>query len=436
MKGALIAITHPNDPQRADFAGSVEIQRRNTDGTFTEVARLLASDAQPMQFLGYNVAIHGRTVAAASEDAVYFFDLPTDLSQPPRIHDNLNSGNAANWTPQAGSSFSVVTAGPSRVYRQSSLAGNATSIRTNLDWRDQSIQADIRPTAFDGPDRWVGLAVRYQDASNYYYLTARTSGVLQLKKIANGVVTTLSSVGMPLQMGTNYRIGLEAIGTRVAMFVDGRRITDVTDTSLTHGSAGPIMFKMRADFDNVVISPSPLLKIMDEGAFGTASDKWTMLGEFEWQNPIDPSNNSSLMEQVSVAGGARALTGTKTKDQTVQVAARAVEFGAGAGRWFGLMARYVDDNNYYYVTLRNDNVLSLRKLVNGNIVVLGTVPFPLTNFQWYQLRLEAIGSSLRVFVNNELKLETTDTSFPEGRYGLAMYKAHVQYDNFSVTQQP
>lgn len=439
MRGGLIAITHPSDGQRGDFAGSVEIQRRNSDGTFTEVARLLASDAAPMQLLGRHVQIDGRTVAVAttseSNNAVYFFDLPTDLSLPPRIHDNFNTGNAPNWTPQAGSSFSVVTAGPSRVYRQASLAGNATSIRTNLDWRDQSIQADIRPTAFDGPDRWVGLAVRYLDASNYYYLTARTTGVLQLKKIVNGVVTTLASVNLPLQMGTNYRIGLEAIGTRLALFVDGRRITDVTDTSLTHGSAGPIMFKMRADFDNVVISPSPLLKLMNEGSFGSESDKWTMLGEFDWHGIVDPANDNLIMEQRSVAGGARALTGTKTKDQTVQVAARALGFGAGAGRWFGVMARYVDDNNYYYVTLRNDNVLSLRKLVNGNIVVLGTVPFPLAGMQWYQLRLEAIGSSLRVFVDDELKLEATDTSFPEGRYGLAMYKANVQYDDFSATQQ-
>jgi hypothetical protein len=40
-----------------------------------------------------------------------------------------------------------------------------------------------------------------------------------------------------------------------------------------------------------------------------------------------------------------------------------------------------------------------------------------------------------VFVDNELKLEATDTSFPEGRYGLVMYKAHVRYDDFSATQQ-
>lgn len=433
MRGGLIAIPHPVDGQRGPVAGSVEVQRRNTDGTFSEVARLLASDAQPQQQLGIHVEIEGRTIAAASTNAVYFFELPTDLSQPARIQDTFNSGSAANWTPQAGSSFSVVTAGPSRVYRQSSLVGNATSIRTNLNWRDQSIQADVRPTAFDGADRWVGLAVRYRDANNYYYVTARTTGLLQLKKIVNGAVTTLVTVGMGLELGRNYRIGLQAIGTRLTMFVDGIHIIDVTDTSLTQGSAGLIMFKMRADFDNVVISPSPLLALMDEN-FNFPPARWTTLGEGSW-DIITDSSNITVWEQSSTVGGARAVTGTKTKDQTVQVLARWLEFGAGTGRWFGLMARYVDDNNYYYVTVRNDNTLSLRKLVNGNIVVLGTVPLTTARFTWYQLKLEAVGSALRVYIDDELKLERTDTSYPEGRYGLAMFKAFVNFDDFLVTQQ-
>ncbi|HEY0680952.1 MAG TPA: hypothetical protein VGD45_01335 [Steroidobacter sp.] len=436
IEGGLIAIPHTNDPQRGLVAGSVEIQRRNSDGTFTEVARLLASDAAPNDQLGIDAAIDGRTVAAASRLSVYFFDLPTDLSLPARIHDNFNSGSAANWTPQAGSSFSVVTSGVSRVYRQSSVAGNAAALRTNLDWRDQSIQADIRPRALDGNDRWVGLVVRYQDANNYYYVTARSRGILELKKIVNGVFTSLSAVGMPFQLGRNYRIGLQAIGTRIAIFENGRKITEVTDDSLTHGSAGFMSYKMAADFDNVVLSPTPLLALLDDNFERLPEERWTELGEGQWSlvNP-DGSGFNHLYEQSSVAGGARSITGVKTRDQTVQVEARPLAFGAGAGRWFGVIARYVDDNNYYYVTLRNDNSLSLRKLVNGSIVNLRTVPFTLTVGQWYQLRLEAIGTSLRVYVGDEMLMETTDSSHPEGRYGLAMYKSHTAFDNFLATQQ-
>lgn len=435
MRGNLIAAAYPEDRYRAIFAGAIAVYRRNNDGTFREIARLVASDGAFVQNLGNQAQIDGRTVAAAANDGVYIFDLPTDLTQPAPIHDNFNSGNAANWTPQAGSSFSVVTSGPSRVYRQSSLAGNATSLRTNLDWRDQSILVDVRPTAFDGPDRWFGLAVRYLDAGNYYYVTLRSSNVIQLKKIVNGTFETLATRSLPVAIGRNYRLSLEAVGTRIRAHVDGHLAVEANDSSLTHGSAGPIMYKARADYDNATLSPSPLLALMTDNFDDSALQRlWTKVAG-EWVVTFEPSTDSNVFQQQSLAGGARAVTGVNTRDQTVQVEARPTAFGDGPGRWFGVMARYVDDGNYYYVTARNDNTLSLRKLVNGNIVVLRTVALPVSVGPIYRLRLEAIGSSLRVYVDDELKIEMTDTSFGTGRYGLAMYKAAVQYDDFLATQQ-
>jgi hypothetical protein len=49
--------------------------------------------------------------------------------------------------------------------------------------------------------------------------------------------------------------------------------------------------------------------------------------------------------------------------------------GTGTQPWFGLFARYRDANNHYYVTLRNSNVISLRRLVNGITEVLDSAPF-------------------------------------------------------------
>jgi hypothetical protein len=432
MKGGLIAIGHPIDPQRLG-SGSVEVQRRNADGTFTEIARLLGSDAQYLDLLGTYVQIDGRTIAAAARKAVYFFDLPTDLSLPPRIHETFNSGNAANWTTNAGSNFSVVTSGPSRVYRQTSVAGNATSIRTNLDWRDQSIQADVRPMALDGEDRWFGLVVRYQDPNNYYYVTWRSRDGYQLKKIVDGVVTPIVAIGAPFALGRTYRIGLQAIGTSISFFADGREQFQVQDTSLTHGSAGVMSYKMAADYDNIVISPTPLVAIMKDD-FDVTADRWTTVGDGQWNVVASGSNN--LFQQTSTEASARAITGTATRDQTVQVDASWLEFGAGPSRWFGLLARYVDDNNYYYVTIRNDNTVSLRKLLNGNIVVLGTAPYIFEGSPIFkQVRLEAIGTSLRVYIDDRPIVEATDSSFVAGRYGLAMYKASAAFDRFIATQQ-
>jgi hypothetical protein len=94
------------------------------------------------------------------------------------------------------------------------------------------------------------------------------------------------------------------------------------------------------------------------------------------------------------------------------------------------MARYTDASNYYYLSLRSSNELSLRKLVNGSITVLGTVPFTVTPGQPYALRLEAVGTKLRAYVNGEMLLEANDTSHASGRYGVLTYRAAATFGSY------
>jgi hypothetical protein len=113
------------------------------------------------------------------------------------------------------------------------------------------------------------------------------------------------------------------------------------------------------------------------------------------------------------------------------VRAAATSFATGTGiRWFGVMARYVDAQNFYYLTVRSDSTISLRKLVNGSIQVLDSAPFSVTTGTRYELRLEAIGNSLRAYVNGNVLLEATDTSHPRGKTGVVMYKAAATFDDF------
>ena len=66
----------------------------------------------------------------------------------------------------------------SRVLRQSDTASPAThtAVLDASNWTNQSVQADVRPLAFDGSDSWNGLATRYRDAGNHYYVMVSSSG--------------------------------------------------------------------------------------------------------------------------------------------------------------------------------------------------------------------------------------------------------------------
>lgn len=50
---------------------------------------------------------------------------------------------------------------------------------------------------------------------------------------------------------------------------------------------------------------------------------------------------------------------------------------------------------------------------------------------WQHLvpRFEAVGAQLRVYMNDVLVLEASDSSHDTGRYGRMMYRAGVEYDD-------
>jgi hypothetical protein len=405
----------------------VNVFQLQTGGKFKHVAQLVASDGTS---LGPRVDVSGRTVIAGGATKAYVFELPSSLTQPATIQDTFQAGTATRWTPQPNSTFAVAANGTARVYRQSSIAGNAASLLNNTNWKNQAIEADIKPTAFPTADRWFGLVARYRDAQNYYYVTVRSSNQIQLKRMVNGTFTNLASAAMTVTLNRNYRVRLEAIGPLLRVYVDGRKVLEARDRSLTQGQLGLMMYQTRADYDNVVATPNPNT-VLYSNDFQDREGPWQHSGLHAWTF-VDAG--SRVYAQTSVGDGARSSIGVPTYDQSVQARLRATTFAPGGERWFGLMARYKDDQNYYYVTLRNNNTLSLRKLVGGVATVIATAPLTVSLGTWYQVRLDAIGSALRVYVNGQPVLEASDASLPTGTYGVAMYKTAMQMDDFLALQ--
>ncbi len=188
-----------------------------------------------------------------------YFELPASLAQPARVQETFSGSTPTRWTLSAGSQFSIVQSGASRVLRQAETASPAThtALLTASNWTNQSIQADIRPTAFAGNDRWVGLAAHYRDASNFYYVTLRSSGSVALKKIVNGVFSTIASAPLEVSINRTYRVRLESVGTRQRVYVNGVPMLDADDAAIPSGRAGLLTYRAAANFDNVIVSPTP-----------------------------------------------------------------------------------------------------------------------------------------------------------------------------------
>jgi len=131
----------------------------------------------PVAFKGRYLVVAGRATLEDVSNRLYYFELPASYSPTPAtVQDDFETGNAGAWTAFPGSQFTVASrplafgTGSTRVFRQSSVAGDAGASFNAVNWTNQSITADVRPTAFSGSDRWAGLFARRSDASNYYYV--------------------------------------------------------------------------------------------------------------------------------------------------------------------------------------------------------------------------------------------------------------------------
>lgn len=414
---------------------------RHTSAGWTHKASLASSvreDLGSTALKGNRVIAGGSWTLPRPTGAVaYVFTIPDQLApNPPMVQEDLEDGIANGWVAQPNSTFSIASVGGSRVYRQTNVTTGASSIYQAADWDRQSIQADVTPRSYAAPpgDRWFGLMVRYTDANNYYYITVRNSNTIELKRMVNGVFTTLASAPLSVVLNRNYSLRLEAHGEHLRVFVEGRLALSAVDTALTHGRPGINMYRTRADYDNVILNPDPSVVLKDE-RFNTPTIvmDWDYANySYQWLKLPD----QSVFTQPSIDGGAYMVSGyAGGANQIIRARLRATQFN-GADRWIGLIGRYVDAQNYYYVTLRNSNQISLKKLTNGVITTLDTASIPVAVNTWYDLRLDIVGTKLRAYMNGSLVLEAADHTSPhlEGRAGVGAYKAAAEADDFLVTQ--
>lgn len=409
----------------------VKLHRRTSAGAWPVRAELAVSDASSITSVGTNA---GRVLLGSYRtSAAFVYEAPTRLDRPALAQDDFQDGDAIGWSTTPGSLFAVASSGTFRFYRQTNTAGNAAALWEATIGGDQAIQADLTPRAFNGADRWFGLVTRYTDANNYYYVTARSGGGIQLKRMLGGAFTTLGSAALPVAIGTTHRIRLESVADHIRVLVNNRPVITVRDAALSGGQPGLMTYRAQVDFDNIVVNANP--------AVTAFADDFQQLN-FSWQTVAgawtraQAGTTSWVYRQSDLTGGARNfLAGQMRGDQIVEADLRPTQF-SGTDRWAGLMARYRDDSNYHYVTLRDSGSLDIKKLVNGSIQNLVSVPLTVQTNVSYRVRLETIGTRVRVYVNGTLRAEATDASAapPSSGVGLATYKAAMEVDNFVVTQ--
>ena len=146
------------------------------------------------------------------------------------------------------------------------------------------------------------------------------------------------------------------------------------------------------------------------------------------------SNGSNVLHCINGGNEARAIAGQiGWGEYTVQ--AKVKVNAMDAGRRIYLAARYTDSSNWYGAAIYNGTPIEVqvRKKVAGTSSDIARVPYAIAWGTWYTLKLEVKGSTLRLYVDNVLQIETTDTQFASGQVALLVDRSDISWDEVTVT---
>jgi hypothetical protein len=229
-------------------------------------------------------------------------------------------------------------------------------------------------------------------------------------------------------------VRLESVANLHAVFIDGFPTLRAIDDTLTQGHPGVAGYRTRFDLDNVIVSGGTRVLLRLDSGRRAWSDGWKS-ATGTWQ--ITGQVPTTYLRQTDPQADVRWVSTVGAGYQSVSARLRPQSYGTSSDPWIGLATHVVDDSNYYYITLRRSQQLSLRRLVNGQVQVLATVPQAMTLGSWHDLRLEIVGTRIRAFVNGDLKIEQTlpALSGSSGRNALLMWKTAADVESY-IAYQP
>ena len=345
-------------------ANVINVFARRTDGNYDHVAQLAAKNGAS---LGRAISICGRRILVGDNGngLVYYFELPASLTTPAPLQDTFASGNGGGWSASAGSQFATVASGRSRVFRQSSRRGRGACI-PRFQRLDGAGDRGRHPTFVVRLHR---QRIRTRDPIPECAELLRRLRAQRRRRAAaaDGGRPAAHVCQRSVQARGRAHVSPAARihrhpASRAHRRTSGPGRRQHRPDTRARGARDPTH---EADFDNVIVSPSLQTTIYTNDFENESTGPWAFSGLGFW----NLWNGASVVyNQSSVAGDAQASIGAPTDDQIVRVRARLDTFASATGaqeRWFGVMARHVDDRNYYFLSLRSSNFVSLRKVVNG-----------------------------------------------------------------------
>ncbi|SDE38068.1 Cellulase (glycosyl hydrolase family 5) [Paenibacillus sp. UNCCL117] len=169
---------------------------------------------------------------------------------------------------------------------------------------------------------------------------------------------------------------------------------------------------------------------------GTANG-WSVVSS--WGNfsvASAPNGSKAYLSNNADKGATKSVTGTSTwTNYSVEAKGKT---DATSGR-MGVVARFVDPNNYYSMTYDSaSKKVYISKIQNGaltDLAISAPIP-PLAAGVYHNLRFTVTGNTLQAYVNGQLIATATDSAFSAGKIGVYSHMSKVYFDDVAVRLAP
>ena len=278
-------------------------------------------------------------------------------------------------------------------------------------------------------------------AATVKHLGDRTLGVQDSEPVVQGgLVSNVSpdkltvvraKAGDPLYIDTS-----DAVGSLPAPLAGSEMIQGAQSDKTAASPANYLSFDLKR--------PAPVYVAFDARGQGTTWPAWLSQDGFKQTGmtvgtaQYDPPLRMVDGKLLASANAGRILTKDGSEwpgDQVIQTTVQQVQVGAG------VMFRASDPNNGYLWEIGGPlgdagglDQLRMTKVVNGHSTLLGTVPITPEPQNTYNLKIVAIGSDIRTYIDGTLVDDLQDGTFSSGRAGIGMSSLNIgMYSDLSVS---
>ena len=351
--------------------------------------------------------------------------IPEDIE----LSDDFEDSDAAAWTVANGDFVEA-----NGVFTSSDAELN-TAYTGSTEWTNYVVEADLTPRIGGGGGKTMGIMARFNPENNSYYsYRLNSNGNIQVIKYVNDAFAgrlIQQSVGIPISINRTYHLKLKVQGNTLTGYLNGVNVFTTTDeNAFSQGAPGFVTLRGGGDYDNFRVYTE--LPQVDTEVFSDDFEDGDTAG---WsQDPSIFTEANGVFSVIQGNNGVATYEGYQGTDYRVSADVK-LSFNNNAGnRTIGIAGRVVDESNYYVWRLHNGTRLQLAKIATDGNAFLYNEAFPLESDQFYRLALALEGSVIRGYLDGELVVELSDSTFAQGGAGVVALRGTAQVDNFTVSE--